>query len=156
MQPSVRDVHHPFPFPQPAFEIAKQEKAKSEPKPIRLLDIAGEMRDVPEFENHPSEVLSVSNPQHISLNDISISLLNADIFADMETSMCLKPKGTPNEEYIVQSMMEQRSLYPIFPSPSVDFPVEFKCSEAFSLQSIPDILLVPSSTPCFVKVFDLS
>ena len=50
--------------------------------------------------------------------------------------------------------LEQRSWYPIFPSPSADFPIDYKYEEHFSIQEIPDILLVSSSQACFAYVIN--
>ena len=79
-----------------------------------------------------------------------MAILNAYVFSDMENGMVAKPKVT--YEYIMQSILEQGSLYPIFPSTSPDFPVEYKYEERLALKSIPDVLIVQSTQPCFIHV----
>lgn len=121
IQPSTRDVHHPYPFPQPAFE------------------------------NHWTRIKCVNNPQKVVVNGVTIQMLNADVFSDMEIAMISKPKGN-YPELTVRALLEQKSLYPIFPTTSGTFPVEHKYREAFALKEQPDIVLVSSVSPCFVCV----
>ena len=124
LQPSVRDVNHPYPFPQPAFET------------------------------EGGNVQGISNPQRISVNGTVIQVLNADVFSDMDTYMVSKPKGN-TQELVTKSLLEQGSLYPIFPSGSIDFPVDYKYESHFALSDQPDILIVQSTQPCFVYVIIL-
>jgi len=121
IQPSLKDVHHPYPFPQPPFP------------------------------NKFSRIRYLSNPQKIVLNGIIIQLLNADIFTDMEMAMISRPKGDI-QELTIKALLEQKSLYPIFPPISNDFPVEYKHRKVFELNEQPDILLVQSMQPCFIYV----
>lgn len=111
------------------------------------------MNEEPMLDVYKSEVLGISNPQQISINDITMNLLNADIFADMEATMVIKPKGTSSQDSVIQSLLEQHSMYPIFPSPTAEFPIEYKYEEEFSMNAIPDIMCVQSTAPCFAKVF---
>jgi len=126
LQPSIRDIHFSYPFPQPAFEIKKE---------------------------YSTNICGISNPQKLLINDVEIQILGADIFNDMmESTMVSKPKGN-TQESVVKSVFEQASLYPIFPVASVEFPVDYKFESKFAMNSQPDILIVQSSQPCFAYVF---
>ena len=96
--------------------------------------------------------MAVSNPQRISVNGVIIELLGADLFTDMENAMISRPKGAGTQDLIIQSMLEQGSLYPVFPPATSDFPIEYKYEDQFLLDDVPDVLLVQSTQPCFVKV----
>jgi hypothetical protein len=119
--PSVRDVHHPYPFPQPCFNLQ-------------------------------GSIQTGANPQRLMVNDISITLLNADVFSDIESTTVSNLKGAALHDGVVQSLLEHRSLYPVFPPPTSDFPVEYKYEQKFLLETAPDILITPSTHACFVHV----
>lgn len=126
IQPSIRDVHHPYPFPQPAFE------------------------------NQFPRIHCLTNPQKIILNGVTIQILNIDLIKDMEYALVSRPKADSPEQSLklcIDALLEQKSLYPIFPPPSNDLPVEYKYRKAFGLTEQPDILITHSSRPCFLYVF---
>ncbi len=104
----------------------------------------------PAFASASKRVSMMSNPQKLLVNGLVIEVLNADVFSDMESCMVPAPKGSLDQT--IQAMLEQKSLYPIFPPASADFPVEYHHEDHFLLNDIPDILLVQSTQPCFVHV----
>ncbi|KAK1438162.1 hypothetical protein QVD17_03965 [Tagetes erecta] len=126
--PSVRDAHHDFVFPQPAFDI-------------NLAD-----------PNH--QITCITNPGIISANKVKVGCCSVDVLKQLSTD--LVSRGIKNRmNTLTNHLLSQRSFYPLYP-PSEDTPVDLSlASEALQMSTTPDILIVPSDLTHFVKVLSL-
>ena len=101
------------------------------------------------------------------LNDISIGIINSDIIRDMCINNCTKtekqktgpngelsgPKPKGKIEMALQTILEQRSLYPIYPS-GLNTPVDWDQIKGLMFESPPDILIAPSELVMLAKVIE--
>ncbi|XP_008792220.2 DNA polymerase alpha subunit B [Phoenix dactylifera] len=132
--PSIRDAHHDFVFPQPAFDIHLPE------------DIT-------------RQITCVSNPCLFSSNEIIVSCCTLDILKQLSSeeisraSADMQPVDRMGR--LASHLLRQRSYYPLYP-PSVGVPLDLSLApEALEIPSIPDLLLLPSDLAPFVKVLSL-
>jgi DNA polymerase alpha subunit B len=139
--PSLRDVVHDYVFPQPPLELNAKLR---------------------QFTN----VECVPNPAMIRINGVSFGLISNDVLKHMMSQVAYKePKvasgaaptgGSERVSSLSQHVINQRSFYPVRPSPSassgecqLDFAQWSKCDLPYT----PDVLLFVSSLPTFVKQY---
>ncbi|KAL6905855.1 hypothetical protein ACP4OV_003456 [Aristida adscensionis] len=132
--PSVRDAHHDFVFPQPAFDL-----------------------NLPEDTTH--QITSLANPSLFSSNEIHFGCCTVDILKQLSgEEISHKPSGgKPGDRIgrLATHILKQQSYYPLYP-PTVGVPMDFSLAkEALEISSAPDVLLLPSDLAPFVKVLSL-
>lgn len=88
--PSAREVNHIYPLPQPAYSTENLFPQGFEPTLI-------------------------GNPQTFRINDITVGVLNADIVKDLCMSMVMKDMKNSKIDLALQSVLEQRTFYPLYP-----------------------------------------
>lgn len=131
--PSVRDAHHDFLFPQPAFDL-----------------------NLPEDITH--QITCLANPSLFSSNQIRFGCCTVDILKHLSgDEISRKPPGGKTGDRIgrlATHILKQQSYYPLYPPAGV--PLDFSLAkEALEISSAPDVLLLPSDLAPFVKVLSL-
>ncbi|CAL4896390.1 unnamed protein product [Urochloa decumbens] len=131
--PSVRDAHHDFVFPQPAFDL-----------------------NLPEDTTH--QISCLANPSIFSSNQIQFGCCTVDILKQLSgEEISRKPRGgKPGDRIgrLATHILKQQSYYPLYPPAGV--PLDFSLAkEALEISSAPDVLLLPSDLAPFVKVLSL-
>lgn len=107
------------------------------------------------FNNMFTQAVLAGNPDFVQINDIKVGFINADVVKEMCHNMYPKNMDTPKIDLSLQNLLEQRSLYPIYP-PNLEIPIEYSQIEALMMsQGAPDILITPSDLIQFVKVTTL-
>ncbi|XP_031474526.1 uncharacterized protein LOC116246801 [Nymphaea colorata] len=129
--PSTRDANHDFVFPQPPFDISTS-------------------------KNHNHQVSCLSNPGIFSANEVTVGCCTMDVLKQLSSEEIsrLPTDGTQSDRLgrLATHILNQRSFYPLYP-PSVGVPLDLSLTpEALQIQSIPDILILPSDLAPFVKV----
>lgn len=129
--PSTRDANHDFVFPQPAFDISLSEEIRR-------------------------QITCVTNPGVLSANEITVGCCTVDILKQLSSEEISRaPAGAPPVDRMGQlatHILKQQNHYPLFP-PSVNVPLDLSLApEALEINSIPDVLLLPSDLAPFVKV----
>lgn len=133
--PSANDITHMYPLPQPPFDHKSFNYRKLGASPHL-----------------------VGNPGIFMLNDISIGFMNTDVVKDMCLNVCTKfevpesqktdealasvggiqrpsdapakVKAPPKIDQVLYGLLQQRSLYPLYP-PGQSTPVEFEQVQQF-------------------------
>ncbi|CAH9077656.1 unnamed protein product [Cuscuta epithymum] len=127
--PSIRDAHHDFVFPQPAFDI----------------NIADSMH----------QIHSISNPGTFCANEVKVGCCTVDILKQLSAEeISRNPQGGSKQRMstLASHLLNQRSFYPLYP-PADGIPLDFSIApEALQISSIPDILILPSDLAHFVRV----
>ncbi|GJN13452.1 hypothetical protein PR202_gb00159 [Eleusine coracana subsp. coracana] len=128
--PSVRDAHHDFVFPQPAFDL-----------------------NLPEDNTH--QITSLANPSLFSSNQIHFGCCTIDILKQLSGEEISRkpPGGKPGDRIgrLATHLVKQQSYYPLYP-PAAGVPLDFSLAkEALEISSMPDILLLPSDLAPFAK-----
>ncbi|RAL53350.1 unnamed protein product [Cuscuta campestris] len=130
--PSIRDAHHDFVFPQPAFEI---------PKADSILQLR-----------------SISNPGTFCANEVKVACCTVDILKQLSAEeISRNPQGGAKQRMstLASHVLNQRSFYPLYP-PAEGIPLDFSiASQALQIPSIPDILILPSDLTNFVRVLSV-
>ncbi|EEC69071.1 hypothetical protein OsI_37935 [Oryza sativa Indica Group] len=132
--PSVRDAHHDFVFPQPAFDL-----------------------NLPEDITH--QITCLANPSLFSCNEIHFGCCTMDILKHLSgEEISRKPPGEKHGDRIGRictHILKQQSYYPLYPPPA-GVPLDFSLANgALEIASAPDVLLLPSDLAPFVKVLSL-
>ncbi|XP_062204477.1 uncharacterized protein LOC133906549 [Phragmites australis] len=132
--PSVRDAHHDFVFPQPAFDL-----------------------NLPEDATH--QITCLANPSLFSSNEIHFGCCTVDILKQLSGEEISRkpPGGKPSDRIgrLATHILKQQSYYPLYP-PAAGVPLDFSLAkEALDISSAPDVLLLPSDLAPFVKVLPL-
>ena len=140
MVPSTNEISHIYPLPQPplserAFMNTKMRKDNSIP-------------------------VLTSNPATFEVNDVSVGIINTDVIKDMCINMCIKnppadqqqqqAANKPKIELVLQSILQQRSFYPLYPG-SLVTPIEWEQYKGMMFSKTPDILITPSDLMLFAK-----
>ncbi|XP_073012947.1 uncharacterized protein [Typha latifolia] len=133
--PSVRDAHHHFVFPQPAFDI-----------------------DLPE-DSRPQVITCLANPALFSSNEIMFGCCTVDILKQLSSEeISRNPPDIQSSDRmgrLAMHLLRQHSYYPLYP-PALGVPLDFSLApEALEIPSIPDVLVLPSDLAPFVKVLSL-
>lgn len=128
--PSLEDAHHDLVFSQPCFD-----------DPLGL----------------PRNVHRILNPAQMSIYGFHTALTSHDILFDMRSVECPlqveKVAGEAKWKRILQHLLDQRSLYPIFPPP-LTVPLDSMRAPPLQLFRKPDLLLVPSRFKYFCEYLD--
>ncbi|KAL6641683.1 hypothetical protein ACP70R_019864 [Stipagrostis hirtigluma subsp. patula] len=132
--PSVRDAHHDFVFPQPAFDL-----------------------NLPEDTTH--QITCLANPSLFSSNEIHFGCCTVDVLKQLSGEEISRkpPGGKPGDRIgrLATHILKQQSYYPLYP-PALGVPLDFSLAkEALEISSAPDVLLLPSDLAPFVKVLPL-
>lgn len=132
--PSVRDAHHDFVFPQPAFDL-----------------------NFPEDITH--QITCLANPCLFSSNEIHFGCCTVDILKQLSGEEISRkpPVGKPGDRIgrLASHILKQQSYYPLYP-PAAGVPLDFSLAkESLEISSAPDVLLLPSDLAPFVKVLSL-
>ncbi|KAF8725458.1 hypothetical protein HU200_019981 [Digitaria exilis] len=134
--PSVRDAHHDFVFPQPAFDL-----------------------NLPEDITH--QISCLANPSLFSCNEIHFGCCTVDILKQLSGEEISRKSpgavGKPGDRIgrLATHVLKQQSYYPLYP-PAAGVPLDFSLSkEALEISFPPDVLLLPSDLAPFVKVLSL-
>jgi DNA polymerase II small subunit/DNA polymerase delta subunit B len=118
--PSPRDIHHIYPIPQPPYPVQKGAR-------IHVL----------------------SNPCFLSLNEIRVGIFNSNTVKDICSSLCIKhPDAPPKIDIALQSIIEQRNLYPLYPPTNTDIQdtsIEYEQFRQLMFTETPDLLITPTS-----------
>ncbi|GER47328.1 DNA polymerase alpha subunit B [Striga asiatica] len=129
LMPSIRDAHHDFVFPQPAFEIH------------------------PTYSSH--QVVSICNPGVFCANEVNVACCTVDILKHLSAEEIFRnPPGESKQRLanLAKHILSQQSFYPLYP-PAKEVPLDFSFAEkALRFSLIPDILILPSDLAPFVKV----
>ncbi|ETV79472.1 hypothetical protein H257_07473 [Aphanomyces astaci] len=125
--PSVRDVHHPYVYPQPPFDRT----------------VVFEGLDSPDFH---SRVHLLSNPSTFTINGTVFGATTTDILLELggaEFHRTQQPNQQQRLFRLTEQLLRQHSYFPLFPSTG-DTPLDLKYMEQFQLPVRPDVLLLPS------------
>jgi hypothetical protein len=99
-----------------------------------------------------NQAVLASNPDVIQINDFKIGFINADVVKDMCPNLLLKGTDSAKIDLSLQSMLEQRAFYPIYPGHQ-ETPIEYSQFEHMMIgEQAPDILITPTDLTQFVKV----
>ncbi|CAL9048189.1 unnamed protein product [Musa banksii] len=128
--PSIRDAHHDFVFPQPAFDIR-----------------------LPDDISH--QIACLPNPGLFSANEITFGCCTIDILKQLSGEEISRTStdtmSGDRMGRLVTHILGQRSYYPLYP-PSLGVPLDLSLApEALDIPLIPDILILPSDLSPFVK-----
>ncbi|CAN1313474.1 DNA polymerase alpha subunit B [Linum perenne] len=142
--PSTRDANHDFVFPQPAFDIHP-----------------------PDLKH---QVTSITNPGTFEANKVRVGCCTVDILKQLSgEELSRNPKDAPPSDRMSRLsshiLNQQRhcptqtrtlvSFYPLYP-PAEDVPVDFSLApRALRIESVPDILILPSDMKYFIKVLTI-
>jgi DNA polymerase alpha subunit B len=130
--PSAREIEHLSPLPQPAYSQTSFPMTAGVPRPILM-----------------------SNPSTFKINDITVGVVNTDIFKDMCGSLLTKQCSESKIDLSLKSILQQRVYYPLYPgNPST--PIEWEQFEKMMFPNgvTPDILIVPSQLKLIAKVVE--
>jgi DNA polymerase II small subunit/DNA polymerase delta subunit B len=92
----------------------------------------------------------MGNPARFQINDITFGVINADVIKDMCINMITKGTDTKKIECVLESILQQRSYYPLYPGNS-KHPIEHEQFEKMMFET-PDVLITPSELMLFAKV----
>eukprot|EP00916_Digyalum_oweni_P007528 GHVL01012729.1.p1 GENE.GHVL01012729.1~~GHVL01012729.1.p1 ORF type:complete len:465 (+),score=59.53 GHVL01012729.1:607-2001(+) len=124
--PSLDDVGHLFPIPQPAM-------------PESLLYPCG---------NPPANLIFLSNPGVLTVNDIKIFLTSTDMIDIIERCLFTEnlPENHTKTDMVSNLILKQRHPFPVDPPPPgfIVEPTKFECLE-FDPKSFPEIFISTSS-----------
>lgn len=121
--------------------------------------------------NLPKSVKIVGNPMVISLNEITFGMSSQDVLTELRISEVVgkKPKDISPFTRLPKYLIEQRSFFPVFPPIDKEYfpkpeswdgvPIGamldtsyLKLGEMINVR--PDVLVIPSAIPPFVKVVE--
>jgi hypothetical protein len=71
-----------------------------------------------------NQAVLASNPDVVQINDFKIGFINADIVKDMCPNLLIKNTDTAKIDLSLQSLLEQRSFYPLYPG-HMETPIEY-------------------------------
>ncbi|KAG6525019.1 hypothetical protein ZIOFF_014971 [Zingiber officinale] len=128
--PSIRDAHHDFVFPQPAFDIHLTDDIKP-------------------------QITCLPNPGFFSANEIAIGCCTVDILKQLSGEEISRiPIDTVSGDRMARlatHILRQQSFYPLHP-PALGVPVDFSLAvEALEIPRNPDVLILPSDLAPFTK-----
>ena len=84
---------------------------------------------------------------------MTIGVLNADIVKDLCLSMVIKDMKAAKIDVVLQSILEQRTFYPLYPgNPNCPIDWEQYKHMMFPGGVVPDILITPSDLMLYAKV----
>ncbi|KAG0455008.1 hypothetical protein HPP92_024300 [Vanilla planifolia] len=128
--PSIRDAHHDFVFPQPAFDV--------------------EISDITQHQ-----ISCLGNPCLFSSNEILVGCSTVDILKHLSSEEISRGSVDATADRIgrlAMHLLSQHNYYPLYP-PSMGVPLDLSLApEALDISSIPELLLLPSDLAPFVKV----
>lgn len=124
-QPSLRDTHHQFVYPQPPYS---------------------------EIKNQPQRVHFVAEPEMFSINGINIATTSTDVLFHLSREEISCPPGSSDRlGRLVRHILTQQTFYPLYP-PSEDVPLDYeKFSQYGRMACAPHIFVCPSRLRFFVK-----
>ena len=97
----------------------------------------------------------MGNPQVFRVNDLTIGVLNADIVKDLCMGMVIKDMKVPKIDVALQSVIEQRTFYPLYPA-NPNCPIDWDQYKHMMFPDVvPDILITPSDLMLYAKVSSL-
>eukprot|EP01102_Stenamoeba_stenopodia_P008336 TRINITY_DN2391_c0_g1_i1.p1 TRINITY_DN2391_c0_g1~~TRINITY_DN2391_c0_g1_i1.p1 ORF type:complete len:760 (-),score=242.06 TRINITY_DN2391_c0_g1_i1:1979-4099(-) len=130
--PSLRDIHHIPVMPQPPFTL-------------------------PTAIASNSRVISASNPATLKIgNGVLVGVTSTDVLRHLSAFEISKGATDDRISRLCRHIIEQRSYYPLNPPAqgvNIDAP-HLKEIEFVKDSNIPNILLLPSDLPHFVKMVD--
>ncbi|KAJ1969594.1 DNA-directed DNA polymerase alpha subunit pol12 [Dispira parvispora] len=130
--PSPRDLIHPFfTFPQPPFMFDEDDQL-------------------------PPNVILVPNPAHLQINDVTLAVNNVDVLLHLSGEEISRNANPALDRLgrLTQHLLQQRSLYPLFPPSVHDVNLQLQQLQRLRLQCAPDILITSSQLNHFVKKVD--
>ncbi|KAK3040809.1 hypothetical protein RJ639_029153 [Escallonia herrerae] len=146
--PSIRDAHHDFVFPQPAFDIHPpdlQHQITSLPNPGTFC--ANEVKSDRLYHDYNSSSFQVK-----------IGCCTLDILKQLSGEEISRNSsgGTKHRlSTLGNHILSQRSFYPLYP-PAEGTPLDLSIApEALQISSVPDILILPSDLAHFVRVLSV-
>ncbi|XP_030855397.1 DNA polymerase alpha subunit B [Strongylocentrotus purpuratus] len=124
-QPSLRDAHHHFIYPQPPYS---------------------------EIKNQPKRVHFVAEPEMININGINIATTSTDILFHLSREEISCPPGSSDRlGRLVRHILTQHNFYPLYPA-SEEVPVDYeKFHQYGKMGCAPHIFVCPSRLRFFVK-----
>ncbi|XP_031125202.1 DNA polymerase alpha subunit B [Ipomoea triloba] len=130
--PSIRDAHHDFVFPQPAFDIQASDTIL--------------------------QINSISNPGTFCANEVKVACCTVDILKHLSAEeISRNPQGGSKQRMstLANHVLNQHSFYPLYP-PAESIPLDFSLApETLQISLIPDILILPSDLAHFVRVLSV-
>ena len=77
-----------------------------------------------------TQAVVVGNPSTFRLNDLKIGVINADLIKDMCSGLLSKNMDPPKIDLSLRGILEQRTMYPVYPPSSSSamldlVPIEF-------------------------------
>ncbi|CAK4494498.1 unnamed protein product [Aphanomyces euteiches] len=124
--PSVRDVQHPYVFPQPPFDRKK----------------TFEGLDSPDYQRR---VHLFPNPCTFTINGTVFGATSSDILLELGGAEFNRSQQANQQRLyrLAEQLLRQNSFFPLFPS-NGDTPLDLKYLEQYQLSVRPDVLLLPS------------
>ncbi|CAK4705161.1 unnamed protein product [Aphanomyces euteiches] len=124
--PSVRDVQHPYVFPQPPFDRKK----------------TFEGLDSPDYQRR---VHLFPNPCTFTINGTVFGAISSDILLELGGAEFNRSQQANQQRLyrLAEQLLRQNSFFPLFPS-NGDTPLDLKYLEQYQLSVRPDVLLLPS------------
>ncbi|KAG0256175.1 DNA-directed DNA polymerase alpha subunit pol12 [Actinomortierella ambigua] len=116
----------------------------------------------PGFENGrrlglPKGTYCLPNPCQFTINEMVFAVSSTDVLVSLSgEEISRQPAVTDRLSRMCHHILEQRSMYPVFPSPlSSEIAVDLQQSEkALTLRVTPDVVLLPSRLRHFAKNVD--
>ncbi|RHY34421.1 hypothetical protein DYB32_001339 [Aphanomyces invadans] len=125
--PSVRDVQHPYVYPQPPFDRKK----------------VFEGLDSPDFQKR---VHLLSNPTTFTINGTVFGATTSDILLELGGAEFHRSQQAAQQQRLfrlTEQLLRQNSFFPLFPSTG-DTPLDLKYIDQYQLPVRLDVLLLPS------------
>ncbi|CAE7566238.1 HCN2 [Symbiodinium natans] len=127
--PSLEEAVNFHPLPQPPLDIMLSQWLEQEATDLVHLQQMG--------------VRFLSNPAHIEINGIKVSLTSADALSPLLREMVLRPEGRKVEEAL-RLLLQQRCLFPVVPrDPAQVFEAKAQALD-FPWDGAPQICIFPS------------
>ncbi|CAG8456829.1 1626_t:CDS:10 [Paraglomus occultum] len=132
MVPSAKDIiHSHMAFPQPPLEGSGTLKI-------------------------PQEVLRLPNPCQFRINEVIFAVSTVDVLFHLSAEEAPRDPKPDRDRMgrLAYHILEQRSLYPLFPPARGEVNLDLKHHYAIELQVMPDVLILPSRLKFFAKTVE--
>jgi len=177
--PSLNDMlSESICFPQPPLDcdiIPRKEQFSVDNEDIYQQKVVDTILNKRSMLGLPTDLIRFKcfpNPVQFQINDIIFAVSNNDIISHMYNEEFYRParsagfgspfKGNTGPNHrpmdrisrLTRHLLQQRSLYPLFPPAIDDANINYEHSKGFSLNIKPDILILNSAVRLFAKNID--
>mmetsp|Transcript_26753 Transcript_26753/g.92330 ORF Transcript_26753/g.92330 Transcript_26753/m.92330 type:complete len:207 (-) Transcript_26753:95-715(-) len=150
MLPSTRDAVSEFVYPQPPLHDVQRGAGGvvaswDSELPLGSLEV-------------PAAVLRVANPGVFAVNEVVFASTATDVLLHLSQDELASDRAVdahgelaqlPRVARLASHLLQQRSLYPLFPPSAADAPLDLRQHRRWRLPLAPDLLLAPSKLAPF-------